>query len=401
MFIEGGIYMSCVRNEKGSSLLMVIFVVAIVTILGLTLFTVNSSASKQFDNKEKQVQARHLAEMGVEHYKAAVKEKVNIFNDEPIEKKYKIENDKSVYDHDATMKNHISKLCNIIVNVKSAEHLSNILENVTTTGVYSVEEDDDFLPCDGITGSTTQLVFDIVSTGNASGTPKVIEAEVVVNTFVDDGSGGGLAPNPDDEGNKNPYPENPLWADVWNGHNLPKETCQNGVENERCIMTTTSYDGNAKQELNGNVYNNGAISFVGWYTNQSQLIVNGNMFSSTSLKLGVGPGHVNSKVKFVVKGDLIMRGSVDIVNNDFPVVICGDYSYEPPIKVEEGMLYVKGNVYERANEGSKGKLIEGYKLILDQHKDYVSQACATSNIEQPNENPNFSVQPNVDPNYVN
>ena len=50
-------------------LLMVILLVAVIAILGTALFAMNTSATKQFSNTVvAKVQARHLAEMGVEHY---------------------------------------------------------------------------------------------------------------------------------------------------------------------------------------------------------------------------------------------------------------------------------------------------------------------------------------------
>ena len=70
----GGMKVKLRGNEHGNALLMVLMVVVVFTILGVGLLTMNASASKQFDKKEEQVQARHQAEMGVLHYKAELNE---------------------------------------------------------------------------------------------------------------------------------------------------------------------------------------------------------------------------------------------------------------------------------------------------------------------------------------
>ena len=56
---------------------MVLLLVVVFTILGMGLFSMNISSTKQFNKKEEQVQARHLAEMGILHYKAKVQEMLN------------------------------------------------------------------------------------------------------------------------------------------------------------------------------------------------------------------------------------------------------------------------------------------------------------------------------------
>ncbi|KXH87303.1 hypothetical protein [Sporosarcina sp. HYO08] len=78
-----------IRNsERGSALLIVLLLVVVFTLLGMSLLTMNISAAKQFKKKEERVQARHLAEMGVLHYKAEVEkivEQAVSSNDEDID----------------------------------------------------------------------------------------------------------------------------------------------------------------------------------------------------------------------------------------------------------------------------------------------------------------------------
>lgn len=68
--------MGVLKNQKGYALLLVMLLVVLFTILGVGLLTMNMNASKQFNMKEDQVQARHLAEMGLLHYQTALEKSI-------------------------------------------------------------------------------------------------------------------------------------------------------------------------------------------------------------------------------------------------------------------------------------------------------------------------------------
>ncbi len=72
--------MKITNNERGSALLLVLLLLLVFSILGVGLLSMNISAAKQLNKKEEQVQARHLAEMGVLHYKAEVKKMIENHN---------------------------------------------------------------------------------------------------------------------------------------------------------------------------------------------------------------------------------------------------------------------------------------------------------------------------------
>lgn len=69
--------MSFLKNQKGYALLLVMLLVVLFTILGVGLLTMNMNASSQFNLKEEQVQARHLAEMGLLHYQDILEKTVD------------------------------------------------------------------------------------------------------------------------------------------------------------------------------------------------------------------------------------------------------------------------------------------------------------------------------------
>ena len=106
------------RNENGNALLIVLMVVVVFTILGVSLLSMNATASKQFDKKEEQVQARHQAEMGVLHYKAEVGEMLVAHNEELIKIKDK-----------ATKREDLE----ISLNTKNEEFCSSLAEKQTTS----------------------------------------------------------------------------------------------------------------------------------------------------------------------------------------------------------------------------------------------------------------------------
>ncbi|MFC6037851.1 hypothetical protein ACFPYN_00160 [Paenisporosarcina macmurdoensis] len=83
--------MDQLKNQKGYILLIVLMLIIVFSVLGLSLLSLNITSAKQFNNKEKTVQARHTAEMGALHYKAYIAEEwknlknknksvINVFN---------------------------------------------------------------------------------------------------------------------------------------------------------------------------------------------------------------------------------------------------------------------------------------------------------------------------------
>lgn len=72
--------MNLLKNERGSTLAMTLMILVLFTVLGFGLITLNTSASKQFNNTEQKVQARHFAEMGLLHYKSEAYIAINAHN---------------------------------------------------------------------------------------------------------------------------------------------------------------------------------------------------------------------------------------------------------------------------------------------------------------------------------
>ena len=119
-------------NERGGALLVVLLLVVVFKVVGMGLLTMNISAAKQFNKKEEQVQARHLAEMGVLHYKAEVKQTVDDYHQNAFEYVY-INNE---IDYDASEKKYYNELCDAV----SSETLKYIMLKTKDTRKYTVEK---------------------------------------------------------------------------------------------------------------------------------------------------------------------------------------------------------------------------------------------------------------------
>ncbi len=66
------------KNENRYALLFVMLLVVLFTIMGMGLYSINMNAANQFNTKEKQVGARHQAEMGIMHYKVEIAEIIRL-----------------------------------------------------------------------------------------------------------------------------------------------------------------------------------------------------------------------------------------------------------------------------------------------------------------------------------
>lgn len=75
--------MTMLNSEKGGALPLVLLILVVFTVLGLTMISMNLSSAKQLNKKEENTQARHLAEMGVVHYRTLIDQKVLSYNSNP------------------------------------------------------------------------------------------------------------------------------------------------------------------------------------------------------------------------------------------------------------------------------------------------------------------------------
>ena len=163
--------MNLKHNERGSALLMVLMIVVIFTVLGLGLLSMNISASKQFSMKEEQVQARHLAEMGILHYKAEIDKAVKNYNAKDFVYVMKTINGVTEIDMDASLRKYYRELC------QAAESTS-IIPHTSTNGEYTVTKG--MINCNPPANIPNEMVFDVKSIGVVDSVSKIIDAQVTV-----------------------------------------------------------------------------------------------------------------------------------------------------------------------------------------------------------------------------
>lgn len=175
------------NNERGGALIMVLLLVLVFTILGMGLLTMNISAAKQFNKKEEQVQARHLAEMGILYYKAGIDEAVKVYSNQPVEYKYAMVNGIQVINQEKTLRNYYSKLCTAVQVVGVPDYKAD--SAISTGGSYkltNIDRDCQIRDSDPV---PEKMELAVKSVGIMNGVEKSIDAKVTISSGS--GSGGG------------------------------------------------------------------------------------------------------------------------------------------------------------------------------------------------------------------
>lgn len=335
-------------NERGGTLVMVLLVVAVFTILGVGLFSLNISASKQFDKKEEQVQARHLAEMGVLHYQAEVDEKIKVYNGEfkPVYSK-----DKDGFEYlnvEESKEKYVRELCQDV-------HLGTLTSEGTETGAYTVRDiEAKKVDCNTLTFDEKKVVIEVESIGTAKGTPKVIKAEVKITPEDTDGENGG-----EDSGNewvpggiptKPKYPEG-NWAQKPYIDNLDKIVNTDPAKVLRASTDQNPFETSAFVEL---------VDFdmqkkSNW-TFKDHLLVQGSATMKTAgsnlstltvekdLYIG-GAFHTENHNKVHVGGNLMVMGDVEI-GTESKVTVNGNALFD--YKVSKVQPHAKITIYQNA-----------------------------------------------------
>ena len=342
------------NNEDGSTLLMVILLVAVIAILGTALFAMNASATKQFSNKEEQVQARHLAEMGVEHYQAKVSENLKRYNREfiPIKKK-------GIVDEGESQKKYVKGLCEEVLPYS-------INNNDAKTGDYKVEVTSKKPHvCDV---SNDNVTVSIISTGTAKETPIVIEAEI---TVTDPGTSGGNIVN---IGNavgflldKSKYPTSNTLTKVKTFDDIgsleavkvANSTSKNNrfetsafveVDSFNIQKSSWTFTNHLLIKGNASFLDNGTTLTVG-----EDLYIDGDFTSSNHSEINVGKNLIiNGKTEFTNHLKMIVSGSALFVSGNFKIypnarVEINQHAYfkstvDAPGKSRDDTICVKGDI---------------------------------------------------------
>lgn len=400
--------MKLTNNEKGSTLVIVLLIVAFITILGASLFTMNMSASKQFTNKEHQVQARHLAEMGVMHYQAAVEEVVHTHNQKEPVKYYIGSGENRRLDEKKTREEHTKKICNAITEIAPP-----IYEN-SPTYKYIVEiKEKTPLQCKA---STPEIAIEINSEGTSNETTRLIAAKINVMSLDFETDPGG---DNNDGNNGN---------DGENGEDIEKPTDE---EDEEYEFISSFPNGSFTKEKNVKFTGAGQIEggtieakfkknfeinaslTIGRLNNDHIKIFVGRDFKGfDSLNIG---GGWDSLYEFIVARDFYQQGSFTLNRqknfdsrvDENKLIVCGNayLSQEPNLAHHEDLFLVQGTVYNYDGTQKRSNQYKPKNTAFD-----FGKYCSNT---QPNPDPvpnpdpslptsdsyNWEVQPDVNADY--
>ncbi|WP_084246405.1 hypothetical protein [Planomicrobium okeanokoites] len=280
--------MKTFKNENGYALLMVLMLILLFTVLGMGLMAMNMNSATQFNTKEEQVKSRHLAEMGVLHYKTEV---------ESIVKNPSIKNSLSCSDF--------------------PEVLNEIIES--NVSEYTVRLQTDSV-CDA---TDKQMIIKIISEGKAvdESKAKEIEATILISNRSQNENDGETGDDSTALGNvpqKPPYPEED-WVrksavtdlDDINSANPSKViygiTNQNPFIADGFVEVLGAVDVNKKSD----------------WTFKNDLLVAGSFATSTA---GKNVSTINIDEDFYIGGALHIKNHT-IVNVGSDFIVMGDVDF--------------------------------------------------------------------------
>lgn len=366
--------MDFLKNQRGYALLLVMLLVVLFTILGMGLLTMNLNASKQFNLKENQVEARHLSEMGILHYQNALEKKVQA--------------------------NTTSLQCALIEPLLQAV-------NTDTKSDFKYEvtgNNDSGSSCTDQKG-TLQVKVKSKSEGNLK-TEKTITATYYIKNKGSQTSGNIVPPTP-------VVPAKPVTSGskliTWNrscgsfGEKACKdsnEIIQEFTEVNTIVMKQNSLHFKDSLAIDKLVVQggNGAVLKV-----DKNMYVNNEIDVQNHACVAVGQNLVvkqaissKNKLYMVIYKDAYLPKILDGTSANNEMYVFGNVflpmDFQMPAKTNKLLkVYVKGNVYKVSGTNSVTKIINPFETMTGNRTVMASQLpCATPGMEQPATNPAFS-----------
>jgi len=310
------------NNERGSALMVVLFLVVVITILGVGLLTMNTSAAKQLNMKEEKVQARHQAEMGVLHYKAEVRDMLNKYNEKLKEIESEVTNQEELVGRLNIQKN---KLCMALASkTLTGEDYAVTLDLGNTIGVDQV----------GCTNGEVDKVIQLAVNSSGKDGKAKIDATIFIAMPDDefivipreiDGGGKGILPTPPNQDVKivngtfhlqnGPYPidEGSLYV--------------KGV-NSKVTVEPGNNEGGTSLTLLKDLFIEGELNFH----NQGCIIAHNDLTVEKKIYLG-------NKAYVFVYGDANLPKSIEMHNNNAALYVSGDVYIDGVLQVPKPSKY--------------------------------------------------------------
>lgn len=324
--------MNSIKSENGYALLMVLMLVLLFTVLGMGLLAMNMNASKQFNLKEEQVQARHQAEMGLLHYYAALKEQVKNYSFTKL----------SGESNDKALERSRKDLCDLIDEVKAQSDTDSTFKYVVDVPSKS--------GCDSIL-TDEKIIINVNSVGTADeNTEKIVKGTISLEP-----------PEVTDSTGVPGVPAIPPGASVITNPNF--------LNDKTSIYEHVVINKKYEQKKQQTFFESFTINMPN--ENDVALQVNGGSGDYIKVEKDL---YIKGSLKsannacIYVKGNLTVLGDIDIKANTF-IIVGGDAyfkGYSPDIKSNIG-IYVAGNTFTGVNE----ILTEKYK-----HNTFKNNDCS-------------------------
>lgn len=354
-------------NEEGYALLLVMMLVLLFTTLGMGLLAMNMNASKQFNLKEEQVQARHQAEMGILHYQTML--------------------EKTVQANPSNLScSKIEPLLSVINNSPAA----------TSTYSLTRSENSNFT----CTQKANELEIEVISKSKSNlEKEKIIEATYYINNIGDKDLGGNnhspvtvLPVKPVTAG-----PKLTTWNKVCDNNGGKKckdahEIIDNFTEVNTITMKQNSLHFKDNLVLQKLIVQGG---------NGAGLKVNKNMYVSDEIDvqthacMAIGKNLIvknsitsKNKLHLIVYWDAYLPKVFESTSNNNEMYVFGDIYLPADFQVPTNSkmdVYVKGNVYQENGINPLKKFENPFFQQMSSNKSKVANGlpCATPGLEKP------------------
>ncbi len=359
--MRGGIKMF--HNEKGGALPTVLLLMILFTTIGLTMLSMNLSSTKQFNKKEENVQARHLAEMGVLHYKTLIDQRVMVFNADPNNYlKYK-DKDKKIIDQEASR----IAYCNNLYSKVSKFSVS-VLSPPLETGSYSTKDING-----GCNLDKNEIVLFVTSNGSIKekdNSDAVIDATITIAPLNNGNGNDNIKLDPFEQ-----VPKKPTFSgsktqiltldDIKNLKNVSvvySQTNKNPFSTDAFVELLGSVDIQKKSNwaFNNNLIINGSLGMKTAGSNTSILDVENDLFIGGALHTDnhniinvdgnfMAMGRVNFGTKSVlnVGGNALFDSQIEVIDTHAEITIQQNAYFKKQITnvKNKASVCVKGDIY--------------------------------------------------------
>ncbi|MCM3611431.1 hypothetical protein M4S82_09180 [Planococcus sp. MERTA32b] len=316
--------MNLEKNENGYALLTVLMLVLLFTILGMGLLAMNINASKQFNNKEEQVYARHLAEMGLLHYHAALTTEVESYSF----------GKKSGESNKDALKRSRKELCDRINSVSTGitPGSNYVITTLNVSGCNTLSEEE-------------KILVKVESEGIASeNMKKSVEGTITLSPPSIQSASPSLPAPPLET-----IPGMPVQPP-----NYKPKDFQPNIVNHGYVEMNVPFTPNSKKS-SYHFMDHFVIrgfqgdAFVVKPPNKGNVTVEKNLYMDGNL-------FIQNQFCLYVKGDMVVNGNLKIQSSGHAnIYVFGNVSLSTIPELKENQLYVKGNVYIGGKKASSTK----------------------------------------------